>query len=91
MMNLKESLSLYAVTDRHWLKNETLASQVEKAIIGGASFVQLREKNAGEQEFYELAVDVQKVCRKHNVPFVMITLNLQKKLMLTAFMSGRAI
>ena len=70
MMNLKESLSLYAVTDRHWLKNETLASQVEKAIIGGASFVQLREKNAGEQEFYELAVDVQKVCRKYNVPFV---------------------
>ena len=70
MMNLKESLSLYAVTDRHWLKNETLASQVEKAIIGGASFVQLREKNGGEVEFYLVGVVVEKFLFIHNVPFV---------------------
>lgn len=35
---------LYAVTDRSWLNGETLYSQVEKALQGGATFIQLREK-----------------------------------------------
>lgn len=69
--NLKKALSLYAVTDRHWLKDETLSQVVEKAIQGGASFVQLREKNASAEEFLQLALDVQKVCKKYNVPFVL--------------------
>lgn len=69
-VNLRNSLKVYAVTDRHWLKDESLASVVEKAIAGGTTFVQLREKNASEEEFLELALDVQKVCKKHNVPFV---------------------
>lgn len=40
----KKDLLLYAVTDRAWLNGETLCSQVEKAIKGGATFIQLREK-----------------------------------------------
>ena len=40
----KKDLLLYAVTDRSWLGGETLYSQVEKALKGGATFVQLREK-----------------------------------------------
>ena len=40
----KEQLRLYAVTDRTWLGNETLYEQVEKALEGGATLVQLREK-----------------------------------------------
>ncbi len=40
----KKELLLYAVTDRNWLGEETLAGQVEKAVKGGATFVQLREK-----------------------------------------------
>ena len=67
---LKKSLLLYAVTDRHWLNGQTLEQQVELAIKGGATFVQLREKNADEAEFLELALKVQKVCRAYRVPFV---------------------
>lgn len=39
------SLLLYAVTDRSWLGEETLYSQVEKALKGGATMIQLREKD----------------------------------------------
>lgn len=71
---LRESLLLYAVTDRHWLKKsngiQTLEEQVEEAIEGGATFIQLREKNADEKEFLDLAFKVQAVCKKHNIPFV---------------------
>lgn len=67
---IKQSLFLYAITDRHWLKNETLAEQVEKAILGGTTFIQLREKNTNEKELYKLAKEVQFVCKKYKVPFV---------------------
>ena len=40
----KEWLRLYAVTDRAWLGDETLYEQVEKALRGGATMVQIREK-----------------------------------------------
>lgn len=67
---LSKKLCLYAVTDRHWLKNESLASVVEKAIKGGTTFVQLREKNCSDEEFLQLAREVKVVCKKYNVPFV---------------------
>ena len=51
----KEDLLLYAVTDRHWLNGETLYSQVEKALEGGTTFVQLREKELDEVHFLEEA------------------------------------
>ena len=44
----KKDMVLYAVTDRHWLNGESLYSQVEKALKGGATFIQLREKNLAE-------------------------------------------
>ena len=45
----KEELLLYGVTDRTWLNGETLYSQVEKALKGGATFMQLREKKLDEE------------------------------------------
>lgn len=66
----KEDLLLYAVTDRSWLGDETLYSQVEKAIKGGATFIQLREKNLDEKHFLEEAIQIQKLCKEYNVPFV---------------------
>lgn len=70
-MNLdKKDLILYAVTDRTWLNGETLYSQVEKAIKGGATFVQLREKNLDEKSFVDEAIEIQKLCKKYNIPFV---------------------
>lgn len=66
----KDDLLLYAVTDRSWLGDETLYSQVEKAIKGGATFIQLREKNLDEKHFLEEAIQIQKLCKEYNVPFV---------------------
>ena len=66
----KEDLLLYAVTDRSWLNGETLHAQVEKALKGGVTFVQLREKALDEQAFLEEAKEIQKLCAKYHVPFV---------------------
>ena len=66
----KKSLLLYAVTDRTWLNGETLYEQVEKAIKGGVTFVQLREKNLDGESFLDEALEIQKLCKKYNIPFI---------------------
>lgn len=66
----KKDLLLYAVTDRSWLKGETIYSQVEKALKGGATFVQLREKTLDRATFLAEAKEIQKLCREYRVPFV---------------------
>lgn len=66
----KESLLLYAVTDRSWLKNQTLYEQVEQALQGGATFVQLREKDMEHDAFLAEAIEIRDLCRRYNVPFV---------------------
>ncbi len=66
----RNDLVLYAVTDRSWLGEETLYSQVEKALKGGATFIQLREKKLDEGSFLEEAKEIQKLCRQYQVPFV---------------------
>ena len=65
-----EDMLLYAVTDRAWLNGETLESQVEKALKGGATFVQLREKELDEEKFLEEAKKIKKLCAEYHVPFV---------------------
>lgn len=49
----KKDMVLYAVTDRHWLNGESLYSQVEKALKGGATFIQLREKIWLRKSFWQ--------------------------------------
>lgn len=66
----KKDLLLYAVTDRSWLNGESLYSQVEAALKGGATFIQLREKNLDEEHFLEEAKEIKKLCKKYEVPFV---------------------
>ena len=66
----KKSFLLYAVTDRTWLSGETLYDQVEKAIKGGVTFIQLREKKLDQESFLNEAIKIQKLCRKYNIPFV---------------------
>lgn len=66
----KESLKLYAVTDRQWLKNKSLAAAVEEAIKGGVTFVQLREKNTDYENMKKIALEVKAVTDKYNIPFV---------------------
>ena len=63
----KKDMVLYAVTDRHWLNGESLYSQVEKALKGGATFIQLREKNLGEEEFLAEATELARLCKSYHV------------------------
>ena len=67
---LKEELLLYAVTDRSWLGDQTLYEQVELALKGGATFLQLREKNLDDKEFLLEAKAIQELCREYKVPFI---------------------
>lgn len=66
----RKDLLLYAVTDRSWLGGDTLASAVEKALKGGATFVQLREKELEYEKFLEEAKEIKMLCRRYRVPFV---------------------
>ncbi|MEG6613341.1 thiamine phosphate synthase [Pseudoclostridium thermosuccinogenes] len=66
----KKDLLLYAVTDRSWLDGETLESAVEKALKGGATFMQIREKELDAEKFLEEAKKIKELCKKYHVPFV---------------------
>ena len=65
-----EMMRLYAVTDRSWLRGQTLLEQVEQALAGGATLVQLREKELDEDMFMKEAVDMAKLCHRYGVPLL---------------------
>ena len=66
----KETMLLYAVTDRSWVRKQTLYEQVESALKGGATCIQLREKNLDEAAFLEEAVALKKLCGQYGVPLI---------------------
>lgn len=66
----KNSLLLYAVTDRSWLKNQTLKEQVEETLQGGATLIQIREKDLDEQSFREEALELKELCHQYHVPLI---------------------
>lgn len=68
--NIDKSLLLYAITDRIWLKGKKLSEAVREAILGGATFIQLREKNSGYNEFLKIAQEIKEVTDKYKIPFV---------------------
>lgn len=65
-----KSMLVYAVTDRSWLNGQTLESQVEQAIQGGATFIQIREKQLNDTDFLEQAKKIKKITNQYHVPFV---------------------
>ena len=65
----KNMMLLYAVTDRMWTGKQTLMEQVEDALKGGATCVQLREKELDEETFLQEAMEMKALCQKYNVPF----------------------
>ena len=65
----KRMMRLYAVTDRAWVGRQTLSEQVEAAIRGGATCVQLREKQLPEAELLDEAREIAALCRRYGVPF----------------------
>ncbi len=66
----KETMLLYAVTDRTWLNGRKLEDEVEKILKAGATFVQLREKDISEKEFISEAKKIKEVTDRYKVPFV---------------------
>lgn len=69
-MKAKIDYSLYLVTDRDVLKGRDLCNAVEQSILGGATVVQLREKNVSSREFFEIATSVKVITDKYNVPLI---------------------
>lgn len=65
----KKMMLLYAVTDRMWTGKQTLYEQVEDALRGGVTCVQLREKELSDEEFLNEAVKMKELCQKYRVPF----------------------
>ncbi len=65
----KKAMLLYAVTDRAWVGKQSLYEQVESALKGGATCVQLREKELNDEEFLKEAIEIAALCKEYKVPF----------------------
>ena len=70
-MNLTpQQLRLYAVTDRAWTGRQTLLEQLEDALKGGVTLVQLREKDLPQEEFLTEALAAKALCHRYGVPLL---------------------
>lgn len=66
-----QQLKLYAITDRSWLKpGETLTEVVETLLKAGVTCVQLREKEAEDAFILQEAQELNALCRRYGVPFL---------------------
>lgn len=66
----EKQLRLYAVTDRFWVGKQSLYEQVEDALKGGVTCVQLREKTLDEANFLKEAREIRQLCKRYGVPFL---------------------
>lgn len=65
-----KAMLLYAVTDRAWTQKKTLLEQVRDALEGGATCIQLREKELDKEQFLQEAMEMNKLCKQYQVPFI---------------------
>lgn len=61
---------LYLVTDRKIIGERDFLWAIEQAILGGATIVQLREKDLSTLQFYTVARDVKELTSKYNIPLI---------------------
>ena len=66
----RDMLLLYAVTDRAWTGKKTLDEQVEEALQGGVTLVQLREKRLSKEQLIEEARRITELCHRYGVPLI---------------------
>lgn len=66
----KDTMLLYAVTDRGYIGKQTLYEQVESALKGGVTCIQLREKNLDDASFLSEAKGIKPLCKRYNIPFI---------------------
>lgn len=62
--------SVYLVTDRPLCKGRDLLDVVARAVRGGVTMVQLREKNAGTRDFVELGRAMMDLLKPSEVPLL---------------------
>lgn len=67
---IKNAMRLYGVSDSMWLNGRTLPEVIREALEGGATFMQIREKELPYEEFLALAKEVKKVTDEFHVPYV---------------------
>ena len=65
-----ENLLLYAITDQRWAINQTFYEQIEAALSGGVTMLQLREKMLDKKLVIEEAKKVKQICKSFNVPLI---------------------
>ncbi|MDD6043842.1 MAG: thiamine phosphate synthase [Eubacteriaceae bacterium] len=70
MMFTKEMLLLYGITDRGNEDEGVFYNQIEAALKGGATLLQLREKNMPYEDFVKEAIRVKEICNRYNVPLI---------------------
>ena len=66
----RDMLLLYAVTDRAWTGKRTLDEQVEEALQGGVTLVQLREKHLSKEQLIQEARRITALCHRYSVPLI---------------------
>lgn len=73
----KTDLKLYAITDRQWLHKARLSEHVKLAIEGGATMIQIRDKDilstdsdAGLKDEYNEALEIKRICHEQKVPLI---------------------
>ena len=64
------SYRLYLVSDQKILQKRDFLSSLEKAILGGVTMLQLRDKDATSKEFYTLALEVKELTEKYSIPLI---------------------
>ena len=67
----RDNLLLYAVTDRAWVGRQTLLEQIESALAGGVTLVQLREKRMSGEDLVREAREVRALCHRYGVPLIL--------------------
>ena len=65
-----QNLLLDAVTDRAWVGRQTLLEQIESALKGGATLVQLREKDLPRLDYIRQAAQATALCHRYGVPLI---------------------
>lgn len=62
--------SLYFITDSSNYDEEEFLFRVEQALMGGATLLQLREKNKSTREYIELAEKVHTIAKRYHIPLI---------------------
>lgn len=67
--DIQRAMCLYLVTDQRWV-HKCFYEDVEKALIGGVTCVQIREKHLDKETFIKEAIEIKQLCHQYHVPLI---------------------